>query len=55
MKFFKLLNGTDNWEEISYAEALNTLLTTYKNNGITRRMLTVPGEIPCRLSYIKVS
>ena len=42
MKYLKLLNGTENWKEVSYTEALDTLLTTYKNNGITRQMLAGP-------------
>ena len=54
MKYLKLFNETENWKEVSYTEALDTLLTTYKNNEITRQMLTVPGEIPCRLSFIRV-
>lgn len=54
MKYLKLLNGTENWKEVSYTEALDTLLTTYKDNDITREMLTIPGEIPCKLSFIRV-
>lgn len=53
MKYYKRY-GTDAKHEISYDEALSTLLGTYKNNDMTRDMLTLPNTILCRLSTVYV-
>ncbi len=54
MIYKKQYIGEDTTEEISYEKALDTLLTTYKDNDITREMLKTPGEIPCRCSTVYV-
>lgn len=41
-------------KEISYDEALNTLLTTYRDNDMTRDMLTTANRIDCRFSVVDV-
>lgn len=47
------LFGND-WKEVTYDEALNTLLGTYRDNNITRELLTQENVIPCMLSEIMV-
>lgn len=55
MKYLKQFKEPDaEWKEVTYEEALDTLLTSYKDNDITRYMLSVENEIPCMFSYIKV-
>ena len=44
----------DDGKEITYDEALNILLTTYRDNDMTRDMLTLPNRIMCRFSTIDV-
>ena len=44
----------DDWNEVSYEEALNTVLTIYKDNELTRSMLTIGNYIPCRYAEIRV-
>ena len=51
----KRWRGQKDWKEVSYDEALNTLLGSYKDNEITREMLTIPNFIPCGFSEIAVS
>lgn len=52
MKYYKMYVGDDKPEEIDYIDALRSLLTTYKDNDITREMLTEPGIVRCRFSFI---
>ena len=54
LRYFKKYIDSDEKKEITYEEALKTLLTTYKDNDITRDMLTELDEIPCRLSTVFV-
>ena len=54
MKFVKQFNDKHESFEVTYEEALNTLLSTYKDNEITRSMLTIGNYIPCRCSSIRV-
>lgn len=54
MKYFKRVKGEDEWKEVNYDTALWTLLTTYKDNDMTRAMLTVGNLIPCTWSEIRV-
>ena len=54
MKYFKRVKGEDEWKEVNYDTALFTLLTTYKDNDMTRAMLTVGNLIPCTWSEIRV-
>ena len=55
LKYRKWYKGTFERFSVTYDEALRTLLGTYKDNDITREMLTVVGEIPCMFSVIEVS
>ena len=41
-------------EEITYDKALDILLTTYRDNDMTRDMLTLPNRIMCRFSTVDV-
>ena len=43
------------WVEITREQALDTLLTSYKDNQLTRDFLDMVGEYPCMFSYIKVT
>lgn len=54
MIYMKRFVTENEWFEVSHEKALDTLLTTYKDNEITRDMLTKGGEIPCMFSVIKV-
>ena len=54
LRFYKQFHGELARPEISYEEALGTLLTTYKDNDMTRDLLTVPNNIQCRFSTIYV-
>lgn len=39
---------------IDYPTALDTLLTTYRDNDMTRDMLTIPNRIMCIFSTVEV-
>lgn len=54
MKYVKrsLENGDE--KEITYEDALDVLLGTFKDNEMTRSMLTIPNRIYCRYSEIDV-
>lgn len=54
MKYFKRYHGKEERLEISEEEALDTLLTTYRDNDMTRDMLTIPNNIFCRYSTVYV-
>ena len=47
-------DGKGGVRELNYEEALGIVLGTYKDNDMTRDMLTVPNWIPCRFSTIAV-
>ena len=55
LKYRKQYKGELDWFDVSYDDALRTLLGTYLDNDLTREMLTVVGEIPCMFSVIEVS
>lgn len=55
LKYFRKLRDKDEWEEITYGEALHIMLGTWKDNKYTRAMLTIPNWIECRFSTIKVA
>ena len=40
--------------EITFEKALEIVLGTYKDNDMTRDMLTIPNRIRCRFSEISV-
>ena len=43
LKYFRKLHDKDEWEEITYGEALHIMLGTWKDNKYTRAMLTIPN------------
>lgn len=55
LKFSRQRVGEMDYTEISYDEALKSLLTTYKDNDITRDMLNTAGSIPYRFGEIVVT
>ena len=55
LRFFKQFYGEDAVKEVTYEKALDTLLTTYKDNDLTREWLTQPGKIECTFSVITVT
>ena len=54
LKYFKRYHGEEGRHEITYEEALETLLTTWRDNQMTRDMLTTPNNIQCRFSTVYV-
>ena len=52
--FLRQRVGEMDYTEVSRDEALNSLLTTYKDNAITRDMLKTAGSIPYRYGEILV-
>ena len=54
MTYMKRYKGSDDWQEVSYEEALNTVLGSYKDNAEVRNMLTTGNYIPCKFSEIRV-
>ena len=54
LKFLKSFKDNSEVKEITYEEALDTLLTTYKDNDMTRDMLTIVNNIDCRFSWVFV-
>ena len=55
MKYYRHeLDDYTKSEEITYDRALAILLTTYRDNDMTRDMLTIPNQIPCRYSRVSV-
>ena len=54
LHFFKTIKPDGRRVEVSYDEALRSLLGTYRDNDMTRDMLTIPNRIDCRYSVISV-
>lgn len=54
MKYFRFSQETGEKQEISKEKALDILLTVYRDNDMTRDMLTIPNNIQCRFSWISV-
>lgn len=54
MKYRKRNRETGEWSDITYDEALSILLGTWKDNEMTRSMLTIPNNIQCMFSDIFV-
>lgn len=55
LKYFKQFRGVNTPKvEISHDEALKVLLGSYRDNDMTREMLTMPNEIPCMCSTVYV-
>lgn len=54
MVYERKMADSDEWERITYDEALNTVLGTFRDNDMTRDMLTIPNWIQCQYSTIEV-
>ena len=54
LKYYKRYRTGEGRREISYEEALDTLLTTYKDNDMTRDMLMIANNIVCVFSTVYV-
>lgn len=54
MKYYKQYLGDEKPTEVSRAEALRTLLTTYQDNDITRGLLEEDGVVRCLFSFIVI-
>lgn len=52
--YFRQRVGEAERSEVSYDEALHSLLSTYIDNHITRDMLTTVGVIPYRFGEVFV-
>lgn len=54
MVYKKRFYDSEKWEDVTYEEALNTVLSTFMDNEEVRSMLTIGNYIPCRFSEIRV-
>lgn len=54
LKYYKRMKDEDKREEISHDEALNVLFGSFRDNDMTRDMLTIPNRIICQFSEIEV-
>ena len=54
LRYFRKRAGEDGRSEITYYEALRSLLTTYRDNDMTRDMLLTANRIPYRFGEITV-
>lgn len=54
LKYYRRYNGDQIESEVTKEEALTTLLSTYRDNDMTRDMLTVQNYIKCRFAFIRV-
>ena len=55
MKYFKQYKTEGNIVEVTYDEALQTMIGSYKDNDITREMLQKAGKYNCLFSIITVT
>lgn len=54
LKYYRRYKDQYTEEEVTKEEALTTLLSTYRDNDMTRDMLTVQNYIECRFAFIRV-
>lgn len=54
LRYYKTMHGEKQKEEISYEKALNILLGSFRDNDMTRDMLTIANRIQCMYSTIEV-
>lgn len=54
MRYYKTLKGESERKEITRDEALNLLLGCYRDNDMTRDMLSIPNHIDTPYSIIDV-
>lgn len=54
MRYLKRFKTEEEWREVSYDEALKSVLGTYKKNAEVLSWLTIGNFIPCRFAEIRV-
>lgn len=54
LRYYKRFKGEETEQEITREDALRTLLGTYRDNDMTRDMLTVQNYIETQWSFIRV-
>lgn len=54
MKYMKKFRGEENWTEVSYDDALYSVLGSYNDTAEVRSMLTIGNYIPCLFAEIRV-
>jgi hypothetical protein len=54
MTYLKKYDGSNDWEEVDYDTAYDTLLTRWRDSDVARDMLTIPNYIECRFADIMV-
>lgn len=54
MIYRKKFKTEEEWKEVSYEDALWTVLGAYKDTPVVRSMLTIGNYIPCQYSDIRV-
>lgn len=54
LKYYRIDKQNCTREEINYSRALFILLGSWKDNDMTRDMLTIPNRIHCIFSIIEV-
>ena len=54
LKYYKKYKDSHEEKEITYDEALKTLLGTWRDTDLTRDMLTIQNWIECQYSWIRV-
>ena len=54
MRYYKRMKDETEEFEITYDEALRTLLGTWRDSDLTRDMLTIQNNIVCMYSFIRV-
>lgn len=52
MKYYRVTEESRN--EIPYSKALDIMLGSWKDNDMTRDMLSIPNKIRCQFSVIEV-
>ena len=59
LKYYRISHDTrfavpEDGEEVTYDDALKSLLTVWRDCDMIRDFLTIPNVIPCRFSTIRV-
>lgn len=54
LKFYRKYKDEMVETEVTKDEALTTLLSTFRDNDMTRDMLTIQNYIQCRFAFIRV-
>lgn len=54
LKYYKQYKDEGQEFEVTYEEALRTLLGTWRDTDLTRDMLTIQNNIECMCSWIRV-